>query len=338
MLQFDLCFAIFVKNRYICKDIERTYHEFSEKVTIINDQLPMSYLYGFDLSCREADFPRVRNFAIEETRKQSLKDLGYDLTDPKLGHGVANSFFVSEEQHALCWGEHSGARKSLDVDGIMDRIVQRFPEVEFIYSQDYDGFVDYEEYRKGSEREEVNSFALDVAVKDEAVFQVLSREAQAFVEEQETLLDAPLFEEGSIHPPFVVFPMNRVRVSIKKKTVGDLIKHLWDVVRTPLYCVFVEDWEDSAGCARKAVFSGGELSWERIDYHFVMLHGNTPDGRVLDFLFSSEEGVMGEDDWFYFDSETGIRTSIYPEKESDGLEKTSEKDDEGTDWHDLPWE
>ena len=88
----------------------------------------------------------------------------------------------------------------------------------------------------------------------------------------------------------------------------------------------------------KAVFSGGELSWERIDYHFMMLHGNTPDGRVLDFLFSSEEGVMGEDDWFYFDSKTGIHTSIYPEKESDGLEKTSEKDDGDTDWHDLPWE
>ena len=47
---------------------------------------------------------------------------------------------------------------------------------------------------------------------------------------------------------------------------------------------------------------------------------------------------MGEDDWFYFDSKTGIHTSIYPEKESDGLEKTSEKDDGDTDWHDLPWE
>lgn len=82
----------------------------------------------------------------------------------------------------------------MDVDGIMDRIVPRFPDVEFIYSQDYDGFVDYEEYRKGSEREEVKSFALDVAVKDEAAFQVLAREAQAFVEEQETLLDSPLFE------------------------------------------------------------------------------------------------------------------------------------------------
>ena len=299
----------------------------------------MSRIYGFSLSCQEIDFPRVRDFATAATREQSLKDLGYDLTGPEQEAKKGNSyFFVNEEHHTLDWTVFSGARKSLDVDGIMDRIVQRFPEVEFIYSQDYDGFVDYEEYRKGSEREEVNSFALDVAVKDEAVFQVLSREAQAFVEEQETLLDAPLFEEGSIHPPFVVFPMKRVRVSIKKKTVEDLIKHLWDVVRTPLYCVFVEDWEDSAGCARKAVFSGGELSWERIDYHFVMLHGNTPDGRVLDFLFSSEEGVMGEDDWFYFDSETGIRTSIYPEKESDGLGKKSEKDDEGTDWHDLPWE
>ena len=304
----------------------------------------MSCTYGFQLSCREADFPRVRDFATEATREQSLKDLGYDLTDPEQGneeekyYGVATVFYVSEEHHALCWGEHSGARKSLDIEGIMDRIVQAFPDVEFIYSQDYDGFVDYEEYRKGSEREEVKSFALDVAVKDEAAFPVLAWVALTFVEEQETLLDAPLFAGGSVHPPFVVFPMNRVRVSIKEKTVEDLIKHLWDVVRTPLYCVFVEDWEDSAGCARKAVFSGGELSWERIDYHFVMLHGNTPDGRVLDFLFSSEDGVMGEDDWFYFDSETGIRTSIYPEKESDGHEKTSEKDDGDTDWHDLPWE
>lgn len=42
----------------------------------MTSQSPMSCLYGFDLSCREADFPRVRNFAIEETRKQSLKDLG----------------------------------------------------------------------------------------------------------------------------------------------------------------------------------------------------------------------------------------------------------------------
>ena len=84
--------------------------------------------------------------------------------------------------------------------------------------------------------------------------------------------------------------MNRVRVSIKEKTVEDLIKHLWDVVLTPLYCVIVEDWEDSAGCARKAVFSGGELTWVKIDYHFVILHGNTPDGRVLDFLFPPKKG------------------------------------------------
>ena len=68
-LQFDLCFAIFVKNRY-----------------------------------REVDFPRVRDFATAATREQSLKDLGYDLTDPEQGdeeekyYGVATVFYVSKDQ------------------------------------------------------------------------------------------------------------------------------------------------------------------------------------------------------------------------------------------------
>ena len=33
------------------------------------------------------------------------------------------------------WVEFSGARKSLDVDGIMDWIVEAFPDVEFIYPE-----------------------------------------------------------------------------------------------------------------------------------------------------------------------------------------------------------
>ena len=36
----------------------------------------MSRIYGFSLSCREVDFPRVRDFATAATREQSLKDLG----------------------------------------------------------------------------------------------------------------------------------------------------------------------------------------------------------------------------------------------------------------------
>lgn len=58
----------------------------------------------------------------------------------------------------------------------------------------------------------------------------------------------------------------------------------------------------------------------------------------MDFLFFPEEGAIGKDDRFFFDPKTGIRTSFFPEEESDGLEKTSEKDDGDTNWHDLPWE
>ena len=62
----------------------------------------MSRIYGFSLSCQEVDFPRVRDFATAATREQSLKDLGYDLTDPEQGdeeekyYGVATVFYVSE--------------------------------------------------------------------------------------------------------------------------------------------------------------------------------------------------------------------------------------------------
>lgn len=302
----------------------------------------MSCTYGFNLSCREADFPRVRDFATEETRKQSLKDLGYDLTDPEQGDeeekelGVATSYYVSEDHYTLCWSEFSGAAKSLDIEGIMDRIVQAFPDVEFIYSKFHDGPLAYEEYRKGSELEEVVSFALDVSVKDDAAFQVLTREALAFVERQETLLEDPLFEGGPVHPPFVVFPMNRVRISLKEKLVEDLVKHLWDLVQTPLYCVIVTEGQGTADCDKKAVFTGRELTWEAIDFLFIMVYGNTPDERVMDFLFFPEGDSLGKSDRFFFDSETGIRTFFYPEEESDEGEKASEEDDEDGEEYDLP--
>lgn len=314
----------------------------------------MSYTLGFELSCWGADFPRVRDFATVVTREQSLIDLGYDLTDPEQGDenekrlGVATDYFVGEEHHVLCWSEFSGASKPLDIDVIIDRIVQAFPNVEFIYSYFHDGPLSYEEYRKGSEREEVVSFALDVAVKDEAAFQVLAREAQAFVERQETLLEEPLFggglfypsyplfDDGPVNPPFVVFPMKRIRISQMEKTVEDFLRHLWDLVQTPLYCVIVREDQGTADCDEKAVFSGRELIWERIDYLFIMI-GNTPDERVLDFLFFPEEGSLGKSNRFFFDPETGIRTSFYPEDESDGLEKASVNDDEDGEEDDLPW-
>ena len=62
----------------------------------------MSCTYSFYLSCRDVYFPRVRDFATTATREQSLKDLGYDLTDPEQGdeeekyYGVATVFYVSE--------------------------------------------------------------------------------------------------------------------------------------------------------------------------------------------------------------------------------------------------
>ena len=303
----------------------------------------MSCTYSFYLSCREVDFPRVRDFATVATREQSLKVLGYDLTDPEQGdeeekyYGVATEYYVNEEDHTVGWSEFTGARKSLDIKGIMDQIVQAFPEVEFIYSHFHDGPLDYEEYRKGNEREELESFALDIAVKDEAAFQVLAREAQAFVEQQETLLDYPLFEGGPIHPPFVVFPMNRVRISLKEKAVEEVVRHLWDLVQTPLYCIIVRQDQGTADCNKKAVFSGGELTWEVIGNLFTMVYGNAPDERVLDFLFFPEEGAIGKDDWFFFDPKTGIRTSFFAEEGSDGNEMKSEKDnDEETDEYDLP--
>lgn len=62
----------------------------------------MSCTYSFYLSCREVDFRRVRDFAKAATQEQSLKVLGYDLTDPEQGdeeekyYGVATVFYVSE--------------------------------------------------------------------------------------------------------------------------------------------------------------------------------------------------------------------------------------------------
>ncbi len=108
------------------------------------------------------DFSEVKTYAMEITRKASLEQLGYDITDPDNPEKDYQGFHIIDD--ALCWNDFSGCVKHPDITAIVDQIVNRFPDVEFVYRWFQEGSMAEEQYIKGDVREELVSWFLDIGI------------------------------------------------------------------------------------------------------------------------------------------------------------------------------
>ena len=140
----------------------------------------MSASIGYSLHARKLDdFNELAAYATELTRKASLEQLGYDITNPDENpEKEFQSFCIGDSGNSICWDDFTGCVKHLDIKAIIDQIVHHFPEMEFIYRVGGDGPLAYEAYINGDICERLLNKALYVGIENpEALRNVLKRDA-----------------------------------------------------------------------------------------------------------------------------------------------------------------
>ena len=226
------------------------------------------------------DMSEVKTFALEITRKASLAELGYDITDPANNpEEEFQSFGIYDE--ALCWSDFTGCRKHLDVVALVGQIVYRFPEMEFVYREFWDGPMVKEEYIKGDIREELESWFLDIGIDNSEALQKVQKEM-------------PDVKQSG---PFLLFPFAHYPVSKIRQSMEDTLHKVAGVIPDmTLYCVIGEDEDQGVIFEEKGVYADGQIAWEkmtddetRVIWRGLEIWENEPTVELLDFLFKGLE-------------------------------------------------
>ena len=221
------------------------------------------------------DMSEVYSFAEEITRKASLAELGYDITDPDNPEKDYQGFGIFDD--AICWQDFSGCDKHLNVDALVDQIVHRFPDKEFVYRLFEEGPMVKEVYFKGEVREVLESWFLDIGIDDPEALQKVQKEM-------------PDVKQSG---PFLLFLFAHYPVSKIRQSMDETLHKVAGVIPDmTLYCVIGEDEDQGVIFEEKGVYADGQIAWEKItdDETRVMWRGlkiwkNEPTLELLDFLF-----------------------------------------------------
>ena len=245
----------------------------------------MSASIGYSLHARKLDdFNELAAYATEITKKASLDGLGYDITKPDENpEGEFQSFSIHDE--TICWDDFTGCVKHLDIKAIIDQIVHRFPEMEFIYRVWGDGPLVYEAYIKGDICERLLNQALYVGIENpEALRNVLKEMPDAR-------------QSG----PFLIFPFMQCPVSKFEEAITEILQKVEVVIPdTELYCVIWDDDLEGGVYERKGVYSQGSISWEDVsmdEIQAIMIGlgvSNEPTEEVLEVLFKGLQVALPE--------------------------------------------
>lgn len=237
----------------------------------------MSFSIGFSLLPlkKGIDFSEVKAFATEITRKVSMEQLGYDITDPANPEKDYQSFLIIND--AISWKDFSGCVKHPDITAIVDRIVNRFPDVEFIYRCFQEGVMVEEEYIKGDIREKLESWFLDIGIDNPEALQKIRKEM-------------PQVEQSG---PFMLFPFLNYPVSKNRQAIDEVLNKVAGIIPgTSLYCVISKDVDQAVVFTEKGVYSDGQINWTELtdDESKIIMHGldiwdNEPTETLLEFLF-----------------------------------------------------
>ena len=247
----------------------------------------MSASIGYELHARNPeDFKEMAVYATELTRKASLEQLRYDITNPDENPEKGfQDFCVGNSGNSICWDDFTGCIKHLDIKVIIDQIAHRFPETEFIYRVYGEGPLAYEAYIKGDIHEKLLNKALNVGIENsEALHQVLNE-----------MPDAK--QSGS----FLIFPFMQYPVSKFEEAVADILQKVESVIpNTKLYCVIWDNDADGGVYDKKGIYSQGEVIWEDVtmDENRAIILGlgvfDEPTEEVLGVLFKGLQVALPE--------------------------------------------
>ena len=245
----------------------------------------MSASIGYSLHARKLDdFNELAAYATEITKKASLDGLGYDITKPDENpEGEFQSFSIHDE--TICWDDFTGCVKHLDIKAIIDQIVHRFPEMEFIYRVWGDGPLVYEAYIKGDICERLLNKALYVGIENpEALRNVLKE-----------------MPDAKQSGPFLIFPFTEYPVSKFEEAIAEILQKVEAAIPdTELYCVIWDDDLDGGIYERKGIYSQDHILWEdvSVDEIQAIMIGlgvfNEPTEEVLGVFFKGLQVTLPE--------------------------------------------
>lgn len=265
----------------------------------------MSASIGYELHVRNPeDFEEMTAYATELTRKASLEQLGYDITNPDENpEKDFQSFCVGDSGNAICWEDFTGYTKHLDIKAIIDQIVHHFPEMEFIHRIFGEGPLEYEAYIKGDIRERLLSKVLNVGIENPKAL-------------RKVLKEMPDVRQSG---PFLIFPFMQYPVSKFEGAVTDILQKVGAVIpNTELFCVIWDDDADGGLYDRKGIYSQRQIIWEgvTVDENRAIILGlgvfDEPTEEVLGVLFKGlqvalpDTYISNEDDRDDEDDEDGL--------------------------------
>lgn len=230
------------------------------------------------------DFSEVKTYAMEITRKASLEQLGYDITDPDNPEKDYQGFHIIDD--ALCWNDFSGCVKHPDITAIVDQIVNRFPDVEFVYRWFQEGSMAEEQYIKGDVREELVSWFLDIGIDNPEALRKVRKKM-------------PDVKQSG---PFLLFPFAHHPVSKIRQSIDEALHKVVEIIPgTPLFCVICEDEDQCIVFTEKGVYSDGRITWKELtddESNVIMrrleIWDNKPTETLFEFLFKGLEIEIGE--------------------------------------------
>ena len=208
----------------------------------------MSSFFSTSLKIQDREIvPEVVAFATELTKKASMDEMGFDLTDPA-NKNIYHSFDIFDS--CLCWHFFSGVPKSINEMEIIDAIIHRFPDTEFIYEFYDNGPLVYKEYIKGDFREQLVQRTLDIGVDNPEAF---------------TRLADVLDVQQSY--PFFIFPLGELPVSKVEPAIDSIIDRVTKIVPDQkLYCIKVANVDQGDSFFEKGVFEAGKINWQQITW------------------------------------------------------------------------
>lgn len=247
----------------------------------------MSASIGYSLHARKLDdFNELAAYATELTRKASLEQLGYDITNPDENpEKEFQSFCIGDSGNSICWDDFTGCVKHLDIKAIIDQIVHHFPKMEFIYRVWGDGPLAYEAYIKGDICERLLNRALYVGIENpEALRNVLK--------------EMPDVKQSG---PFLIFPFMQYPVSKFEEAIAEVLQKVEAIIPDKeLYCVIWDDDLDGGVYDKKGIYSQGRISWENVSLDEVqaIMIGlgifNEPTEEVFGVLFKGLQVTLPE--------------------------------------------
>ncbi len=217
--------------------------------------------------------PEIVAFATELTKTVSMEEMGFDLTDPA-NHDEYHSFNASGS--CISWHQYSSYPIQLNEEYLIDAIVHRFQDTEFIHEEYWEGPLSKKEYIKGDYREELVKRTLIVGVDSPDAF---------------TKLSGALNKQHSY--PFFIFPLGDLPVSKVESKIDRILNRIAEIVHDQkLYCILKAITESGNYYVSTCFCEDGETKWQDVPYDVneaiwrnVETWDDKPDDEVFKILF-----------------------------------------------------